>query len=143
MNIDFSDPTDDSIEAEDLLRVLHYLPLTSSAEKLRGEIIRQAFDHIRVLPDRESRIRRLTETGTRGLVGRILALWRGIKGPSHAELELSKQRYEALDRADRAERSSFEALAEMVTVGRERDKLREKLGVVQLRIKQLEDEIPK
>lgn len=58
-------------------------------------------------------------------------------------MELSKQRYEALDRADRAERSSFEALAEMVTVGRERDELREKLGVLQLRTKQLEDEIPK
>jgi hypothetical protein len=42
-------------------------------------------------------------------------------------MELSKQRSEALERAERAEQSSFEALAEMSRVERERDAARKEL----------------
>jgi hypothetical protein len=143
VKIEFSEGSGNLLEAEDLLRVLHYLSMTPSAEILRGEIIGQVFDQFRSQPDGRSRIEHLTDGPTRGIVGRLAALWRGIKGPSHGEIALSKQRHDALDRADRAERSSFEALAEMATVGRERDAMRNDIEVLQLRIKQLEYAISK
>ena len=61
---------------------------------------------------------------------------RGLFGPSKRELELSKQRQALIERAEHAEQSAFEALAETADIGRERDQFREKL-------KQLEAEIAK
>jgi hypothetical protein len=49
--------------------------------------------------------------------------WRRTLGPSKIEEDLSAQRSEALDRADRAERSAFEALAETTRIARDRDRL--------------------
>jgi len=49
--------------------------------------------------------------------------WRRTLGPSRLEEDLSTQRSEALERADRAERSAFEALAETTRIARERDRL--------------------
>ena len=46
-------------------------------------------------------------------------------------MDLSKQRIDALERAERAERSSFDAVAEMARIGRERDAL--SAGLLQLR----------
>ena len=48
-------------------------------------------------------------------------LWRRTVGPSTLESSLSQQRSEALERAERAEHSAFEALAETAKVARERD----------------------
>jgi hypothetical protein len=47
--------------------------------------------------------------------------WRRTVGPSNLESSLSQQRSEALERAERAEHSAFEALAETAKVARERD----------------------
>lgn len=47
--------------------------------------------------------------------------WRRWFGPSRRELMLSEQRSAALERAGRAERSAFEALAETARIARERD----------------------
>ncbi|MCB1745813.1 MAG: hypothetical protein H6977_05415 [Gammaproteobacteria bacterium] len=47
--------------------------------------------------------------------------WRSLFGPSRREVMLSEQRSAALERAERAERSAFEALAETARVARERD----------------------
>ena len=142
MKIEFNGSTENLHEAENVLRILHYLPMTASAEKLRGEVIRQVLDHIREHPDGDSKIRQLEQNRSTGLVRRLSALRRVLMGPSSGEIELSKQRHEALDRADRAERSSFEALAEMAAVGRERDALKKDLEVLRLRVKQLEDALP-
>lgn len=49
--------------------------------------------------------------------------WRRTLGPSKLEEDLSEQRSEALERADRAERSAFEALAETTRIAHERDRL--------------------
>ncbi len=51
-------------------------------------------------------------------------LWRRWLGPSQRESTLSQQRGEALERAERAEHSAFEALAETARVARERDQAR-------------------
>ncbi|MSR13386.1 MAG: hypothetical protein EXR86_02260 [Gammaproteobacteria bacterium] len=48
-------------------------------------------------------------------------LWRRLVGPSQRETSLSQQRGEALERAERAEHSAFEALAESTRSARERD----------------------
>ncbi len=58
---------------------------------------------------------------------RVGAVWRSIMGPSRREVRLSKQRIAALERAERAEAISFEALAETAKVGRERDEALKKL----------------
>lgn len=50
--------------------------------------------------------------------------WRRTLGPSRLEEDLSQQRSAALERADRAERSAFEALAETARIGRDRDQLK-------------------
>lgn len=49
-------------------------------------------------------------------------LWRQTLGSSQLESNLSEQRSEALERAERAEHSAFEALAEAARVERERDR---------------------
>ena len=46
------------------------------------------------------------------LVGIIMSIWHSIAGPGRREQELSKQRREQLERAEHAEISAFEALAE-------------------------------
>jgi hypothetical protein len=66
----------------------------------------------------------------------VIKLFRDLFGPSKREVELSKQRQELIARAEHAEISAFEALAETGDVGRERDQLLEKL-------KQLESELSK
>lgn len=65
-----------------------------------------------------------------------IKLFRSLFGPSKREIELSKQRQELIARAEHAESSAFEALAETEEIGRERDQLKEKL-------KQIETELAK
>ena len=66
----------------------------------------------------------------------IIKFLRSLFGPSKRELELSRQRQALIERAEHAENSAFEALAETADIGRERDELRSKL-------KQLEMELSK
>ncbi len=49
------------------------------------------------------------------------SFWRTLLGPSRRELRLSEERRAALGRAERAEQTSFDALAETARVARERD----------------------
>lgn len=69
------------------------------------------------------------ESGPTGFVKAI----RDLLGPSKREIQLSKQRQALIERAEHAEISAFESLAETAEIGRERDELRAKL-------KQLEGE---
>ena len=57
----------------------------------------------------------------------LRGLFSALTGPSRREMELSRQRIEAMDRAQRAEIASFEALAETAQVARERDELKARL----------------
>ena len=66
----------------------------------------------------------------------ISGLFKGLLGPSKREIELSKQRQELIARAEHAEHSAFEALAETAEIGRERDELREKLKQLEAQLKQ-------
>jgi hypothetical protein len=66
----------------------------------------------------------------------VVKLFRSLFGPSSREIELSKQRKELIARAEHAEISAFDALAETAEIALERDQLKEKL-------KQFEAETPK
>jgi hypothetical protein len=70
------------------------------------------------------------------IVGGVVNFLSRLFGPSRREIELSKQRQALIERAEHAEISAFEALAETGEIGRERDQLREKL-------KHLETELAK
>ena len=63
--------------------------------------------------------------------------WRSLFGPSRREVLLSEQRIAALDRAARAESSSFEALAETARVARERDAARARIAELELELQTL------
>ena len=57
----------------------------------------------------------------------LVKAFRDLMGPSKREIQLSKQRQALIERAEHAETSSFESLAETAEIGRERDELRAKL----------------
>lgn len=60
-------------------------------------------------------------------------------GPSKREIELSKQRQALIARAEHAELSAFEALAETADIGRERDQLKEKLKQLEAKLEKTEE----
>jgi len=64
----------------------------------------------------------------------IRDLLRNLFGPSRQEINLSKQREALIERAEHAENSAFEALAELAEAARERDQ-------VKARLKELESEL--
>ncbi len=76
-------------------------------------VTRAEFDGLRERVENQS-----TDTSNAGTRDSI---WRILFGPSRRELLLSEQRSAALGRAERAEQSSFDALAEMARIARERD----------------------
>lgn len=63
----------------------------------------------------------------------------GLFGPSKREIELSKQRQALIARAEHAELSAFEALAETGEIGRERDQLKEKLKQLEAKLEKTEE----
>ena len=69
--------------------------------------------------------------GAFSLKGIFLSFWNFITGPSQRELELGKQRKEQLERAEHAETSAFEALAESAD-------LKQTLAQAQRKIHELE-----
>lgn len=64
----------------------------------------------------------------------ISRFFSGLFGPSKREIELSKQRQALIVRAEHAEQSAFEALAETGEIGRERDQLKEKLKQLEAKL---------
>lgn len=69
----------------------------------------------------------------------MVKLFRDLLGPSKREIELSKQRQALIERAEHAETSAFEALAETADIGRERDQIREKLKQLETELDQSEN----
>ncbi len=64
-------------------------------------------------------------------------LWRQTLGTSQLETQLSEQRSQALARAERAEHSAFEALADTARLERERDRARADLVLLKNEIELL------
>ncbi len=67
----------------------------------------------------------------------LSSFWRYLAGPSHREMELSRQRRELIERADHAETMAFEALAESAELSRERDSIFKKLKELEAELSSL------
>ena len=74
-------------------------------------------------------------------------LWKRILGivfrPSPREIQLSNQRMEAIDRAERAEGVSFDAMAEMSKIHAERDQLFAKVSELEKAVEKLTKQLEK
>lgn len=97
----------------------------------RGFIAREEFAALAAAPDSPA------PGGPEAAPGpwAVLRQW---LGPSRRELELALQRKAALDRAQRAERSAFEALAETARVARERDQALAEVLALEQRVAEIE-----
>ncbi len=121
MKLEFSKDKKGYIEAEHLLRITRQLKVSDETERVRGELERIAFEHLGHDVAELDRVHAVLDQQSTTLLARLSNAWHRFWGPSSVEVDLSKQRIDALERADRAERSAFESLAEMSRVGRERD----------------------
>ena len=80
-----------------------------------------------------------TSSHDEDISGGIIKSLRGLFGPSKREIELSKQRQALIARAEHAEHSAFEALAETAEIDRDRDRLKEKLKQLEARLAKSEE----
>lgn len=144
MNIDFDDGEDGFWEARTLFAMT-----TQFAEKSARQSDGALLDFLRDAA--LSHMNRDEYTALRSKVGTtdpewpswslVNQLWRRTLGPSRLEEELSTQRSAALERADRAERSAFEALAETARIGRDRDLLRAEVETLRKEVARLEADL--
>lgn len=138
MKIEFSEGDKGYAEAESILRLTRSLRATEASAKMSEELSRRAFEHLAGSDTETARMNAIIACERPSWVARAAAVWHRLWGPSGRELELSRQRGEALERADRAEHSSFEALAEMARVERERDAALEELASLRQRAARLD-----
>lgn len=139
MKVEFGTGAKGYEEAESLLRIVRRLHSSPGSENLCGELERHALDHLGGNEQELARVRELISSQQPTMISQAVFMWHRFWGPSSGEMELSKQRGDALERAERAERSSFEALAEMAEVGRERDMAMKDVELLRQRIEQLEN----
>jgi|LNFM01.1.fsa_nt_gb hypothetical protein len=144
MNIDFDDDESGFWEARTLYAmVTHYDPksMREGDEALLEFLKDAALSHMNrgeyaVLRERVGTAE--PEWPTWSLVNNF---WRRTMGPSRLEEDLSNQRSAALERADRAERSAFEALSETTRIGRDRDQLRAEVERLRAEVARLEADL--
>lgn len=133
MEIGFADGESGFNEACALLALVH---LAAAGDPTGSDQI-QLLDVLKAAAERQwarpefAALRARSDVRAARLRGADESWWRALVGPSRREILLSEQRSAALERAARAERSSFEALAEMAKVARERDTLREQLAALE------------
>ena len=144
MNIDFSPGAAGFREARQVKRIVSYyrtsLHASGDIKRLLDNLDRTVDEHTErnefrslreSLPDDRDLTRPI---GVSGFVKRLLGK---VLKPSPREVELSNQRMEAIDRAERAESVSFDAMAEMTQIQGERDDLIGKLAELEETMKKL------
>jgi hypothetical protein len=131
VKIEFSEGAKGQSEIESVLRIARSLPETAGSLRLREQLENSAFSYLQDDEAEATRMRSLIASNRPSWLARAAASWHRLWGPTSREMDLSKQRIDALERAERAERSSFDAVAEMARIGRERDAL--SAGLLQLR----------
>ena len=117
MKLEFSKDKKGNTEAEHLLRITRQLGGSDETDRVRGELERHAFEHLGHDEAELARVHEVLRAQSQALLVRMSSAWHRFWGPSSVEVDLSRQRIDALERADRAERSAFESLAEMAAGG--------------------------
>jgi len=120
--------TEQTVAGSHDLQLLEYLSKCATAQLERPEFEALRKTESEALDDRTLR-------------RRLAAFWKSWVGPGRREVELATQRSHALERAQRAEQSSFEALAETAKVGRERDEALARIKELEKRVSELEQRI--
>jgi len=138
----FSEGAKGYAEVEGILRVACQLRPTAGSIQLAEQLERQALAHLAGDEEEIGRMHDLIAHERSSLAARAVAVWHRFWGPSSREMELSTQRGDALERAERAERSAFEALREMTRAERELEAANEELQMLRRRIEQRQDPGP-
>lgn len=138
MRIEFSEGGAGLREAEALFHISRGGQADEFTVRVNADLHKQACARLAVDEARLAELRR--SPGARSSWPRLFAKWQGFFGPSAREQELGRQRIDALERADRAEASLFEAVAEASQAVRERDALREELNRLQT-VKSIDDTV--
>ncbi len=140
MNIDFDEGESGFWEA----RILHGLARHAAVRgerledrELIGFLLEATNAHMARSEFDELRERVGTEAEEWPAWTAMAQFWRRTVGPSRLEEDLSEQRSAALERAERAERSAFEALAETSRVARDRDQARAEVKRLEAELERL------
>ena len=141
MNIDFDDGDAGFHQARALLAIAREATLDAfndeqqavvlDALKTAGEV------HLARAEFAALRAEFAIDASARGAAAEEDAWWARLFGPSRREQRLAAQRSAALERAGRAELSSFEALAETTRVARERDAARARIAELEIELQDL------
>lgn len=125
MHIKFAEGDSGFHEARSLLQIVRHVQAqdpSGSAVMQLLDVLREAaethMERAEFAPQRAQAAALVDAHAERRGIG---GWWRTLFGPSRREQMLSEQRSAALQRAQRAETSAFEALAETARVARERD----------------------
>jgi hypothetical protein len=126
MHIEFSAGETGFFEARELRAMVRYIERNTVTGSFDPPLLAQLMTAAEQHMARPEFAERLAANATeqpdeRPLLRRLRGLWREITGPSVREEELGRQRIDALDRADHAERATFAALAEAARNAEERD----------------------
>lgn len=125
MHIEFAEGDNGFHEARSLLQIVRDAqaqePSSSAVLQLLDVLRETAESHMARAEFADQRAQAGTLVDTPAEQRGIGGWWRALRGPSRREVMLSEQRSAALQRAQRAETSAFEALAETARVARERD----------------------
>lgn len=141
MDIGFKDGVAGFHEARALLAIVRVAPLDEfradhqatvlDALKTAGEV------HLARAEFAALRAEFAIDDSARGAAAEEDAWWARLFGPSRREQHLAAQRSAALERAARAELSSFEALAETTRAARERDAARARIAALESELQAL------
>ena len=147
MNIEFAPGAAGFREARHLRRILGYyresLHASGDIAQLMGTLENVADKHMekgefRVLRESLPDDGDLARDSRPGFMKRVLGTF---LRPSPREMQLSSQRMEAIDRAERAESVSFDAMSEMNRILGERDDLQTKVAELKQAIEKLKEEL--
>lgn len=81
--------------------------------------------------------RSVTVDSTGNFLNRISLLWSFITGPSRRELLLSKQRRELIERAEHAENTAFQALAESADINKKNEDAVDKIRILEQELEKI------
>lgn len=131
MKIEFSPGAAGFHEAHELKKCIHRYALAEHAGQ-RGNILQafeQAADEQMERPEFASLMDNavIEDRDEERRISPLRVWWDNLMGPSSREQELALQRMEALDRAQRAEAATFDAMSETARLSHEVDALRERI----------------